>query len=524
MRKLLLLILDGWGINTNLKNNAIAEANPSFWNHLVQEYPFSALHCREESVGVPKGCLSNSEVGHTAIGAGRVVPQSAFAIDEAIQSKAFFDNRVFVKIQEHHTASGGALHLVGLLSNGGIHGHIDHVIALLEWAQQKKMDNVFLHLFLDGRDMPPMSALTLLKKLEPFLNDTVQIASVCGRAIAMDRSETWERTVSAYNTLLAVQPLTPLLISHAGEERFGASAMVEMSTMNVTTYIEQNYAEGVGDEFIQPARFCDAGIQDNDAVIFFNFRADRMRQMVRLFLKKAPSAIQQHIMVPKNLFLSSLTSYNDDFDAHVMPFFPKEIPKNNMGEWLSTKGLTQFRITETEKYAHVTFFFNGGQEVTFPGEERLLIPSLGLANYASHPEMSLPEVTTSLCRVLTQERFDFVVCNIANGDMVGHSGDLTAGIRAVQHVDTALSKIVSKAEACGYTVVITADHGNIEYMEHEGTPHTAHTFNDVPFLVIGQNVSLEKNGYLHQVAPTLLELMGIEKPAEMTSESLIMTK
>jgi len=499
MNKVLLLILDGWGIGApDLLHNAVYKVRPQYWQKLLEDFPNTVLSAREDSVGLSKGHLSNSEVGHTAIGAGRVVPQSAYAIDRAIEGGSFFDNPELEKVHAHLQAHGSVLHLAGMLSNGGVHAHINHLLALLEWAKKRGVQTIALHLFLDGRDMAPMSALPLLAALAPYLDEHTHIATVCGRAIGMDRTENWDRTTAFVETMTQ-----------------GKNTVAE----SVHAFIERNYSEGITDEFMAPARFASTAVQENDAVVFFNFRADRMRQLVRLFLQRAPGAVQSTISVPKNLFLASAANYDDTFE-NVSVLFPKTVPKNNLGEWVSAQGLKQLRLAETEKEAHVTYFVNGGQDVQYPREERLVVPSLGLKNYAPEPQMSLPLLTQSLVRALSDAHFDFLVCNIANGDMVGHSGDFHAGVKAVLEVDAALAKIIPAAQEHGYTVILTADHGNIEYMVHDGSPHTAHTFNDVPLLVTNPNIRLRPHGHLHEAAPTVLDLMGIPRPKEMTSQSL----
>ncbi len=499
-KKALLLILDGWGIGENSDHNAVFQAKPKFWNELYEQYPHSLVHCKEESVGLPSGCLSGSEVGHVTIGAGRVVWQSVAKIDRSIADGSWDKNRVLVGAKEHLAKEGGKVHLVGLLSNGGIHSHVNHILALINWAKREKIKQVALHLFLDGRDMPPTSALQLLREtILKETDSTIQISTICGRSIAMDRGEKWERTISVFN-----------LLTNAGEISFNDAEQC----------LEKSYQEKVGDEFVEAARFNDWVVAENDAVIFFNFRADRMRQLVRLFTKLAPHNEQQKVVVPKNLYLASLTEYDSEY-REVWVMYPPEYPTNTLGEWVASKGLKQLRIAETEKQAHVTYFLNGGREESFEGEDRLIIPSLGLTNYASNPEMSLPEVSKSLVRALESKQFDLIVCNIANGDMVGHSGSLAAGIQAVQAVDAALAQIIPTAEKNGYTVLITADHGNIEHMWENNEPHTAHTFNEVPLVITDKNIVLENTGYLHQIAPTVLKVMGLDQPPEMTSEALI---
>lgn len=497
-KNVLLLILDGWGVGENNDHNAITLANPKYWNELWNKFPHSTLDAKEETVGLPKGCLSGSEVGHLTLGSGRIIWQGAARIEKSLQTGEFFTNQILINAEEHIKKFGGKVHLIGLLSDGGIHSHYSHLLGFIDWVKNKNFE-ACLHMYLDGRDMAPKSALGLLRQsIFSQLNDKIKISTICGRATAMDRSENWERSVTAHHMLTKVG---------------------EIEKKSVEQVLEQNYAENITDEFIQPTRFDDRVIEANDVVIFFNFRADRMRQTVRLFTGRAPKTVQDDIILPENLYLVSMTEYDVDFQETWVLFSP-EYPKNTLGEWISTQSLRQFRIAETEKYAHVTYFFNGGQEQTFLGEERLVIPSLGLTNYASNPEMSLDEVVTSLERVLDKQEQDFIVCNLANGDMVGHSGDLEAGMKAVQKVDEALMKIIPACERNNYTAVITADHGNIEKMKEKNDPHTAHTFNDVPLIITDKNLNLPEKGCLYQVAPTILKIMNLSKPEEMTGESL----
>jgi len=497
-KKTLLLILDGWGVGENSDNNAIFLANPKYWQKLWNKYPHSILNAKEEAVGLPKGCLSGSEVGHLTLGSGRIIWQGAARIERSLQTGEFFTNQVLLNAEEHIKKFGSKVHFVGLLSDGGIHSHYSHLLVFIDWAKKNNFE-ACLHMYLDGRDMAPKSALGLLRQsILPHLTDKINISTICGRAIAMDRGENWERTVIAHRMLTRVD---------------------EIEKNTVEQVLEENYAENITDEFIQPTRFDSRVIADNDVIIFFNFRADRMRQTVRLFTNRAPKTVQDDVVVPENLYLVSMTEYNAEFkDTWVL--YPPEYPPNTLGEWISSQNLRQFRIAETEKYAHVTYFFNGGQEQTFPGEERLVIPSLGLTNYASNPEMSLDEVIASLERVLDKQEYDFIVCNLANGDMVGHSGDLAAGVEAVKKVDEALMKIIPACERNNYVAVITADHGNIEKMKEKDVPHTAHTFNDVPLVITADSLILPEKGCLCQVAPTILKIMGLKKPEEMTGEAL----
>ncbi|KKW43072.1 MAG: 2,3-bisphosphoglycerate-independent phosphoglycerate mutase [Candidatus Magasanikbacteria bacterium GW2011_GWA2_56_11] len=498
--KILLLILDGWGLSSAYRHNAIAAARPPFWQSLVERYPPAVLAAKEDAVGLPPGCLSGSEVGHMTIGAGRVVWHSVAAIDRAIASGEFYQKEELREVGTYLRASGGKLHLMGLLSTGGIHAHVNHLKALIEWANRGEIGAVALHLFLDGRDMPPASAAELLEaEITPELSDRVRIATLSGRSIAMDRTERWERTLLTWQTLT----------SQSG-----------ISAKRPADHLRAQYREGITDEFVQPIRFDSAAVRDNDAIVCFNFRADRMRQLVRLATGRAPRAVQAHAWLPASLRLWSLTEYDDEY-ADVLVLFSPERPVNTVGEWIAKQGMAQFRCAETEKYAHITYFLNGGREDSFAREERLLVPSIGLSNYASQPEMSLWEVTAMVERVLAAGRHEFVVANLANADMVGHSGDWTAAIKAVRAVDAALSRLVPAAQANGYTAAITSDHGNIECMANNGEPHTAHTYNDVPFIVANPNIRLEPRGALYQVAPTILRLMRLTPPEEMTRRTLL---
>jgi len=499
-KKVLLLILDGWGIGEPGDSNAISRANPPFWNTLWNQYPHSVLSAKEEAVGLPPGCMSGSEVGHLSLGSGRIIWQGAAKIEKSLQDGSFFANPILQGVQEHIQKNKGKIHLVGLLSDGGIHAHVNHTLGLIRFTKSVGIQQICLHLFLDGRDMAQKSALGLLQKaILPILDENVHLSTLCGRATAMDRSENWERTNTTFDLL---------------------TKNVFVEKLSVTECIQKNYQEGITDEFIQPTRFDENIIQKNDAIVFFNFRSDRMRQLVNFFTGNAPESEQSKVVVPENLYLVSMTEYDQEY-KEVWTLFPPEYPKNTLGEWVSLHDMKQFRIAETEKYAHVTYFFNGGRETEFTNEQRMVIPSLGLTNYASNPEMSLREIVSTLSRVLEKQDHNLIVCNFANGDIVGHSGNLDAGIQAVKEIDKALSEIIPLAKENGFTVVITADHGNIEKMKENDEPHTAHTFNDVPLIITDENLTLPETGYLYQVAPTILTLLELDKPEEMTGESLI---
>lgn len=514
------MILDGWGLDEATDHNAITLARPAYWEKLWREYPHSVLKAREEHVGLPCGCLSGSEVGHMILGAGRVVYQSAARIEKTLREGTWNENQILVGAEKHLREFGGKIHLVGLLSDGGIHAHITHLKEFIKWARgaddgaavgegvvkiksdapEGKIRKICLHLFLDGRDMPPKSALDMLKReILPELDATVEITTMCGRATAMDRNENWGRTGETFELLTEIK---------------------EISAEKPDDFLAAQYTAGVTDEFIQPTRFSQEVVGADDAVIFFNFRADRMRQLARYFIGQAPESEQARVKLPLNLYLASLTEYDAEF-RQIWVMYPPEYPKNTLGEWVSAHNLKQFRVTETEKYAHLTYFFNGGQEQTFEGESRLVIPSLGLTNYASQPEMSLPEVVKTLNRVLDEREYDLVITNFANGDMVAHSGDFPACLKAVAEVDKALAQVIPVALKNDYTVVITADHGNIEHMREKDEPHTAHSFNDVPLIITDKNLTLPAEGYLYQVAGTVLKLMDLPLPPEMGENALI---
>ena len=499
MKKSILIILDGWGLGNGDENDTIARVKPPFWNSLLQEYPHCRLRAKSDSVGLPDNCLSGSEVGHLIIGAGRVVWQNAARIDKAIEYNEFENNPVLLKSLKQINDYKSTLHLAGLLSEGGIHSSWNQIEALINWAKKNKT-KTSLHLFLDGRDMPPKSALKMLEeKVLPLLDENISLSTLCGRAVAMDRSENWDRTETIYKLLTEKK---------------------EITTLSPIQFIENQYQNNITDEFVEPQRFDEKTISDNDVILFFNFRADRMRQLTRLFSGMAPNTVQDDVNVPINLFIGTMTEYDKEI-KNVSVLYPPEIPANGLGEWISKQNLKQFRIAETEKYAHVTYFFNGGHEAVFPGEERLVIPSLGLTNYASNPEMSLPEVTTSLNRALDEQKYDLVICNLANGDMIGHTGNKEAAETAIKIVDESLQKIVETAQKNNYEIIITADHGNIECMYEKDEPHTAHTYNDVPFLILNKNYQLPETGTLSQISPTILKIMELPIPPEMTSEPMI---
>ncbi|HLG23177.1 MAG TPA: 2,3-bisphosphoglycerate-independent phosphoglycerate mutase [Candidatus Manganitrophaceae bacterium] len=512
-RPVILIILDGWGINPRTEANAIALADPPFYRRLLERYPHTELQASGEAVGLPDDQMGNSEVWHLNIGAGRIVYQELTRINKAIADGAFFGNAVLQSALTAAAREKSALHLLGLLSDGGVHSHIDHLVALLEMARRTALPKVRIHPFLDGRDTPPQSALRYIEMLERALKEKRpggadwEIATVTGRYYAMDRDKRWDRTEKAYRAMAE---------GRGTEENSPVDA------------VQKSYAAQVGDEFVRPIVIVKGGrpvgtIQDRDSVIFFNFRADRARQLTRALTEPGFSSFPRSVF-PKLSSFVTLTSYDETFHLPVA-FKPVRLDQI-LGEVISERGLRQLRIAETEKYAHVTYFFNGGRETPFEGEERILIPSpKEVATYDQKPQMSAFEVTEEAVRRIESGRFDLIVLNFANPDMVGHSGILKAAIQAVEVIDRCLEKIITAIQKVGGAAAITADHGNLEQMVDytTGEPHTAHTTLPVPFIL----VTTEKEGIklrpgIHaDVAPTLLDLMGIPKPPQMERDSLI---
>lgn len=505
---LLLMILDGWGLNPHPENNAIALARTPIMTRLCAEYPCVGIGTSGMSVGLPEGQMGNSEVGHLNIGAGRVVYQELTRITKAIDDGDFFTNPVLIDCIARTKAAGGRLHLAGLLSDGGVHSHETHLYALLELAKQQGLTEVFIHCLLDGRDTPPKSGAEYLDKLESKIAEIGcgRIATVIGRYYAMDRDNRWERVEKAYAAMVY-------------GEGAGLASAAEI--------IEGSYSAGVDDEFVIPSVIMADGeavgqVRDGDGFIFFNFRSDRAREITRALTDPEFKGFQRRIL-PKLACYVCMTAYDETFGLPVA--FATEELKNILGETLSKAGLKQLRIAETEKYAHVTFFFNGGNEVPFPGEERCLIPSpKEVPTYDKKPEMSAYLVTDELLRRLDSDRYDVIVLNFANADMVGHTGILAAAIKAIEAVDDCIGKLVEKVLAKGGRTIITADHGNAEVMADEhGGPHTAHTTDRVPLILVDdarKGVRL-RSGILADIAPTILEILGLPQPVEMTGRSLI---
>ena len=503
----LLVILDGFGHSTNTEDNAIAMANMPTWDDLWGNHPHTLISGSGIDVGLPDGQMGNSEVGHMNLGSGRVVYQDFTRINKSIEDGDFADNTAIVSVTDSVTKSGGALHVMGLLSPGGVHSHEEQIFSLIKVAAAKGIKRIYLHAFLDGRDTPPRSAKNSLDKADALFSELQcgQVISVSGRYFAMDRDHNWDRLERAYNLLAR------------GEAPFHATSGVEA--------LEKAYARDESDEFVQPTAIHAADnapfyLSTEDAVVFMNFRADRARQITRAMTEADFDGFPRRSFIQPANF-TTLTQYAEDINLPCA--FSKLQLVNSFGEHLQNKGMKQLRIAETEKYAHVTFFFSGGREENFHGEERLLIPSAKVATYDLQPEMSAKIVTDELIKAIESERFDTIVCNYANGDMVGHSGKLQPAIEAVETLDHCLSRLRAALENSRGQMLVTADHGNVEQMvDYESAQeHTAHTNNLVPLVYFGpKKISLRDGGSLCDVAPTLLDLMGLDIPQEMTGISL----
>lgn len=501
-----LLILDGWGIGEPGETNAVSAANTPFLDRLLSEYPNTRLQCAGPAVGLPEGIMGNSEVGHLNIGAGRVVYQALLRIDKAVSDGSFFENPVLHGVMENVKARGSALHLMGLVSDGGVHSQMTHLYALIDMAQRAGLSTVYVHAILDGRDTPPESGAGYISTLQQALADRQfgRITSICGRYYAMDRDTRWERTERAY--------------------RLYTEGIGRIETDPVEA-VKSAYARGQTDEFVEPVILADRGelptVCDGDGMVFFNFRPDRARQITRAFTEKEFDRFDRR-KIPDLCEYACMTQYDETFDLPVA-FGPVHLD-NVLGEVVRRHGLHQLRLAETEKYAHVTYFLNGGEEAPFAGEDRLLVPSpRDISTYDERPQMSACEVAEEAVRRIASNRYDLVVINFANLDMVGHTGYMAAAVAACETVDRCVAQVVSGALDNRYTVLVTADHGNSEKMAEAGVPHTAHTLNDVPFVL----VNADKNGYklrqgvLGDIAPTVLEIMGLPQPPEMTGKSLI---
>jgi len=508
VRPVVLLILDGFGSRDDAPDNAISNARMPHWRALLAASPHTTIDASELHVGLPEGQMGNSEVGHLNIGAGRVIYQDFTRIDHAIATGEFAANPVLAAAIATAVANNSALHVLGLVSPGGVHSHERQLAALVALAAKGGVKRILVHAFLDGRDTPPRSAAASLAGMEATCakHPGARIASIIGRYYAMDRDQRWDRQQQAYDLLVD------------GRASFTAPTAL--------AGLDAGYARGENDEFVKATAILDAAghtasIADGDVLVCMNFRADRARQLTRTLTDPAFNGFVRS-RVPVLGSYVCLTSYGEEF-AHLPVAFAPQTIRNGLGEYLASLGLAQLRIAETEKYAHVTYFFNGGVESVYPGEDRILVPSPKVATYDLKPEMSAPEVTAKLVAAIESGRYDVVVCNLANGDMVGHTGNFEAARAAVEALDVAVGRVVDAARRVGGEVLITADHGNAEMMHDPAThqAHTAHTLNRVPFLYVGRPARVRGGGALQDIAPTILALMGLPQPAEMTGRSLV---
>ncbi|MFC2972031.1 2,3-bisphosphoglycerate-independent phosphoglycerate mutase [Azotobacter bryophylli] len=503
-KPLVLIILDGFGHSDSTEYNAIYSANTPVFDRLLATQPHGLISGSGMDVGLPDGQMGNSEVGHMNLGAGRVVYQDFTRVTKAIRDGEFFENPAICAAVDKAVGAGKAVHILGLLSDGGVHSHQDHIVAMAELAAKRGAQKIYLHAFLDGRDTPPKSAQKSIELLDATFArlGKGRIASLIGRYFAMDRDNRWDRVEAAYELIVD------------GKAKYAAgSAMAGL---------EAAYERGESDEFVgattvgEPVR-----VEDGDAVVFMNFRADRARELTRAFVEPDFQGFAR-ARQPRLAGFVMLTQYAASIPAPCA--FAPEPLTNVLGEYLAKNGKTQLRIAETEKYAHVTFFFSGGREEPFPGEERILIPSPQVATYDLQPEMSAPEVTDRIVEAIEQQRYDVIVANYANGDMVGHTGVFEAAVKAVECLDACVGRIVAALDKVGGEALITADHGNVEQMEDESTgqAHTAHTCEPVPFIYVGKrHLRIREGGVLADVAPTMLELLGLPQPAEMTGRSIV---
>ena len=503
-----LIILDGWGINPSSKGNAILAAHTPNWDRMLALYPSSSINTSGTAVGLPEGQVGNSEVGHMSIGAGRTIYQNLTLINKQIQDHSFFDNAELSKSIDEAIITGSALHILGLLSDGGVHSHLDHIAALCEMAAAKGLEKLYIHAFLDGRDTPPRSAEKYINSINSSLDKigVGRIASVTGRFFAMDRDTRWERTEQAYKLIV--------------------EGVANYQTTSALEAVELSYELEKSDEFCPAVSIVPNGkepvsIQIDDQVVFMNFRPDRARQLTKALIEDDFSGFSRDKVLATD-HVVTLTQYAEDIDTRCA--YPPQSVENSLGEYLSTHDKTQLRLAETEKYAHVTFFFNGGNEAAFPGEDRILIPSPDVATYDLKPEMSALEVTDQLVSAIYSGKYDLIVCNYANGDMVGHTGDFDAAVKAVETLDTCLGQIIEAIKAKDGVALITADHGNVESMldRNNGQAHTSHTSFPVPLLYVANsttNIQLT-SGSLIDLAPTILQIMGFDAPDEMSGSSL----
>ena len=504
-----LVILDGWGERKTLQGNAIATAKTPVIDRLRARYPHTLLQASGRSVGLPEGQMGNSEVGHLSIGAGRVIPQELVRISDSIQDGSLFKNHELLNVCQAVQQSGGKLHLVGLCSSGGVHAHIDHLFALLKVAKIQGLSEVCIHVITDGRDRPPTEGVTQIQRLQDYIDyvGIGHIVTLSGRYYAMDRNQSWERTQRAYEVMTQDE------VGHRG---------------SATQVLVTAYTDGITDEFLPPIRIAPGAIESGDGVIFFNFRPDRARQLTQAFVEKSFHEFDRGSLL--TLHFATFTQYKQDLPLPVV-FAPQTL-KNTLGEVIAKRGLRQFRIAETEKYAHVTYFFNGGIEAPWTGEERLLIPSPGVKSYDLAPEMSAEGVTTTTLAAIEKQIYSLIVVNYANPDMVGHTGKMAETIQAVETVDRCLGQLLEGISQAGGSMIVTADHGNAERMNDEqGRPWPAHTTEPVPLILVrdkrfeigqyGLQLTLAPTGCLTDIAPTILELLNVPQPTEMKGQSLL---
>jgi len=503
-KKVILMILDGWGLTQDPKVSAVFNANTSYIDSLYGKYPNATLRTDGEHVGLPDGQMGNSEVGHMNLGAGRIVYQNLTRINIAVREKTLGQEKVLVDTYKYAKENNKKVHLLGLVSNGGIHAHIDHIKGLLDVAKENEVENVFLHAFTDGRDTDPKAGATFIKDVQDHMDKTTgELASMTGRYFAMDRDNRWERVAKAY---------------HAVVNADGTKSTDAIATLN------ENYAAGVTDEFLEPVIMTNtdgtpkAKIEEGDVVLFFNYRTDRGRELTNML---SQNDFADHNTKKLDLYYTTITLYDETFKG-INVIYNNDNIKNTIGEVLSDAGKKQIRIAETEKYPHVTFFFSGGQEDPFDGESRILRNSPKVATYDLKPEMSAYELTDALCDDLEKGEADFVCLNFANGDMVGHTGMMDAAIKACEAVDACAKRVIETGLENGYTTLVIADHGNCEVMMNpDGSPNTAHTTNPVPMILVDSELKEIKDGVLGDVAPTILKLIGVDQPKEMTRFPLV---
>ena len=502
--KVILLIMDGWGIGDKSNKSAIHKAKTPFYDNSLNQYPHSKLSASGEDVGLPSGQMGNSEVGHMNIGAGRIVDQDLIRLNKSLSNDGIKNNKDFLYAVDYAIKHESTFHLTGLFSDGGVHSHSNHLFLILDYLKKTSLSKISLHLFTDGRDCSPKESYNQIAKLISYIDGTnISIASVCGRYYSMDRDNRWERIKLAYDAMVNG---------------------VGINSNDILSSIKESYNEGTTDEFIKPIVYTNGKddptlkIKNDDVVFCFNYRSDRMRQISKVLTQEDNDNFD---MKKLNIKYLTLTQYDQSF-KNVLVLYSKENIKNTLGEVLSNNSKKQLRIAETEKYPHVTFFFSGGREKEFDLEKRILCPSPNVATYDLKPEMSAYDVSKKFISEINERSFDFACLNFANPDMVGHTGDFAAAVKACEVVDKEISRIIEAARKNGYTILLTADHGNAELMRNkDGSPHTYHTTNLVPFIIFSENNYSPKDGKLGDIAPTVLKIMGIDIPNEMSGKILI---